>query len=236
MNKLAIFVEGTTEQIFAEKLVQYLGKRQRLGIRVERMHGGRRSVGRAISEIQGTSETGDHEYFVLIVDCGQDERVTSDIRERYDALIASDYRIIVGIRDVHPHARDDISRLRRAVASVLPSRPIQPLLVLGIMEAETWFLAEYTHFPRIHAALTLDRIERECGFNPQRDDMQLRDQPSKDLENIYFLEAINYHKTRNQVDRTVNSLDFDAIQDVVSAKIPDLFALIDIVQRFFAVT
>lgn len=234
MNKLAVFVEGTTEQILAEKLVHYLGSRQRVAIRVERMEGGRRSVGRAVTEIRGTSETGDHEYFVLIVDCGQDERVTSDIRERYDGLLASSYHTIVGIRDVYPRPRDHIQRLRDRFAFAMPNGPIQPLLVLGIMEAETWFLAEYSHFPRIHPALTVDRIERELGFNPLRDDMQLRDRPSSDLADVYFLEALNYHKTREHVERTVNSLNLDVVRDVLSARMPDLGTLICTIQRFFA--
>ena len=41
MNKLAIFVEGQTEQIFAERLVLSLGGDANVGVRVERVSGGR---------------------------------------------------------------------------------------------------------------------------------------------------------------------------------------------------
>ena len=47
------------------------------------------------------------------MNCGQDERVKSDIIERYDGLIASGYQVIVGVRDVYPTARNAIQRLAR---------------------------------------------------------------------------------------------------------------------------
>ena len=97
MNKLAIFVEGRTEQILAEALVRHLSSERNIAIRVERMGGGRGSGSRSVLQISGSSEDGTHDYFVLVVDCGNDERVTSDIVDRYDGLITANYKHIVGI-------------------------------------------------------------------------------------------------------------------------------------------
>lgn len=232
MNKLAIFVEGQTEQIFAEKLVLQLGADANVGIRVERVTGGRRGAPRVI-EITGTRSPQSREFFVLLVDCGQDERVKSDILDRYDGLIRADYEQIVGIRDVVPRARDDIRRIRDGFLFLLPNDPVMPILILAIMEIEAWFLAEYSHFPRIHASLTIDRIKQECGFDPVNDDMQLRERPSKDLEDVYFLETINYHKTRAHVERTVNSLDFSVVQNELATRIDDLGTFVALLQSFF---
>jgi len=187
-----------------------------------------------VVEIAGTSEPEGHEYFVLIVDCGQDERVKSDIIQRYDGLIAASYAHIVGIRDVFPHPRDDIEPIRIGFEFGLPNHPTKPTLILAIMEAEAWFLAEHSHFSRIHASLTIERIQQEFGFDPVNDDMQLRDHPSKDLEDIYFLETINYHKTRQHVERTVNSLDFSIVQNELATRIDDLENLVRLVHTFFA--
>lgn len=234
MNKLAVFVEGQTEQIFAEKLVLFLGGDANVGVGIERVSGGRRGGPRRVVEITGTSEDEGHEFFVLIIDCGQDERVKSDILDRYDGLIAANFEQIIGIRDVFPYPRGDIERIREGFEFGLPNDPTKPLLILAIMEAEAWFLAEHTHFSRIHASLTIDRIRQEFGFDPVNDDMQMRDYPSKDLEDIYFLETINYHKTRDHVERIVNTLDFSIVQDEVSAKIDDLQNLVRLIQTFFS--
>src|SRR5712691_2082154 len=208
MNKLAIFVEGQTEQIFVEKLVRYLGSDHNMSIQVQRLGGGSKNRPRTIIEISGTSEVANQDYFILIMDCGQDERVKSDIVERYNGLMTSGYRIIIGVRDVYPIPRNAIQRLREGLAFRLPTSPVIPLFVLGIMEIETWFLAEHTHFLHIHPSLTVDRIQQNFGFNPSIDDMQLRACPSKDLEDIYFLEYIYYDKNRECIERTVNFLDF----------------------------
>ncbi len=149
MSKLAIFVEGQTEQIFVEKLVRYLGSHRNISIQVQRLEGGSKNI-------------------------------KSDIIERYNGLIASGYQAIIGIRDVYPIPRNSIQRLRDGLAFLLPTRPFPPLFVLGIMEIETWFLAEHTHFLHIHPDLTINRIQQNFGFNPSIDDLQIRDRPSKD--------------------------------------------------------
>lgn len=75
MNKLAIFVEGQTEQIFVKKLVLSVGDHVNVEVRIECASGGKRGTGRSFVEITGTNKSNGHEFFVLIIDCGQDERV-----------------------------------------------------------------------------------------------------------------------------------------------------------------
>nr|VFK29820.1 MAG: hypothetical protein BECKMB1821I_GA0114274_101215 [Candidatus Kentron sp. MB]VFK74957.1 MAG: hypothetical protein BECKMB1821H_GA0114242_101315 [Candidatus Kentron sp. MB] len=232
MNRLAIFTEGRTEQIFAEKLVLFLGGDANVAVRVERAEGGKRRESRIV-EIIGTKGAEKHEFFVLIVDCGQDERVKSDIRERYNNLAKAGYQHIVGIRDLLPHRREDVERVRQGFKFGLPDGPIKPTLILAIMEFEAWFLAEYSHFSRIHKDITIERIRQELGFDPTHADIQLRDRPAKDLEDIYFLEAIPYHKTGEQVKQTVDSLDFSLIQNHVATRIADLGKLIRLIEAFF---
>ncbi|VFM97937.1 MAG: hypothetical protein BECKG1743D_GA0114223_102735 [Candidatus Kentron sp. G] len=233
MKKLAIFTEGRTEQIFAEKLVLFLGDDAKVAVRVERVEGGRRREPRRIIEITGTKEPEGHEFFVLIVDCGQDERVKSDILERYEGLAGAGYRHIVGIRDLAPHRREDLDRVRQGFQFKLPNDPITVSLILAIMETEAWFLAEHSHFSRLHEALTIERIRQEFGFDPMRDDMGLRDRPASDLEDIYFLEKIPYQKTREQVERTVNSLDLSLLRNRMATRIADLGKLVRLIEVFF---
>ncbi len=145
------------------------------------------------------------------------------------------YQTIIGIRDVFPTLRDNIQKLREGFAWHLRIDPVEPLLVLEIMEIEAWFLAEHSHFLQIHPSLTIDRIKQSFEFDPSIDDMQLRDHPSKDLEDIYFLENIAYHKTREHVERTVNILDFGIITKKLTLGIRDLGNLVNTIRHFFSV-
>ncbi|ETX06830.1 MAG: hypothetical protein ETSY2_14775 [Candidatus Entotheonella gemina] len=234
MRKLAIFMEGQTELIFVKKLVYVLGDNANVAIQEERVRGGRRGRTPRVVEMIGTNEPEGHEFFVLLIDCGQDERVKSDILDRYHGLVAVNYEQILAVRDVYPHSHGDVEAIREGFTFRLPNDPIQPFLILAIMEIEAWFLAEYSHFLRIHPDLTAKRIKHEFGFDVVNDDMQLRNHPSKDLEDIYFLETLFYHKTREHVEQTVNSLDFSEIRDRLATQITDLGELIRLIQSFFA--
>jgi hypothetical protein len=62
------------------------------------------------------------------------------------------------------------------------------------MEIEAWFLAEFSHFPRLDSDLTLETIRSNFGFDPSVDDMQLRNHPSQDIHRIYSLVGLEYKK------------------------------------------
>lgn len=233
MNKLAIFVEGQTEQIFAEKLVTEIAGAANVHIEKRKTRGSAKRE-RTMTLVEARAFDPDAEYFVQIVDCGRDEEVKSDIVERYDRLVEAGFQGIIGIRDVWPHKRDVIPQLRKGFRYRLKTDPISPVFVLAIMETEAWFLAEHTHFAHIHPALTVDRIKTELGFDPSTDDMQLRDYPSNDLDRIYFIETLVYDKSKTNVQRTVNALDFDSVRTEIVTKFADLQTLVDSIERFLS--
>ena len=107
------------------------------------------------------------------------------------------------------------------------------LFVLGVMEIEAWFLAEHTHFQRIHPDLEPNRINAKLGFNPSSDDMQMRTHPTEDLRNIYALENLAYNKTRNKVQRTIEVLDYADIYLSHRSKFPDVAMLMTKLDEFF---
>ena len=233
MNRLAIFVEGQTEQVFVEKLLKEIAGKSRLRIEIRRAFGGRKYQ-RTFSRVKVSGAESGQEYFTLIVDCGADNRVKSDIRENYQNLTERGYSAIIGIRDVHPVPRDDMSKLRHGLHWLMPKDPIEVLFVLGVMEIETWFIAEHTHFTRISDALTMQCIKAALGFDPSVDDIQLRDRPSTDLETIYSLADLDYDKSKATVQKTVDALDYARIYLELGDKIDDLQALIDSVDAFLA--
>lgn len=207
MNKLAVFVEGQTEQIFVEKsLIEIAGRNN---IRIEKcdLVGGRKTRKRL--HFSGVDDS--RKYFAYIIDCHGDSTVKSDIVDNYDSLIREGYSSIIGIRDVYPFARAEIPKLKCGLGLYVKTKPIAPVFILSVMEIEAWFLAEHTHFQRIHRALTVDRIRTALHFDPSRDDMELREHPSEDLHQVYALEGLAYRKREAQTERTVEALNYAEI-------------------------
>lgn len=233
MNKLAIFVEGQTEQLFAEKLLVEIAGAKKLRIEKRKARGGRKNK-RRLRLLETTAVDSQQEYFLLIVDCGEDERVGSDIRERYGNLVAQGYQAIIGIRDVFPQEREDIPKLREGLRYKLRTGPIEVLFVLAIMEIEAWFIAEHTHFARISDELTTERIKASIGFDPSTDDVELRDHPSQDLHEIYNLAGYFYKKSKTDVERTVDALDYARIYLALGKRLNDLQNLIERIDLFLS--
>ena len=231
MTKLAIFVEGQTEQLFVERLLLEIAGKRRVRIEKHEARGGKKGK-RRIRLIEASAPDSGQKFFVMIVDCGQDERVKSDIVERYDGLEKNGYQAIIGIRDVYPENRDDIPKLRRGLAYRVRTDPIQVLFVLAVMEIEAWFIAEHTHFARVSDELTPERIQAGVGFDPSTDDIELRDHPAADLHHIYQLVGLAYRKSKQHAERTVDILDYARVYLELGQQIGDLKALIESVDRF----
>ena len=235
MNKLAIFVEGQTEQIFAEKLIREIAGRQGVYIEQRLAVGGRGSDRRWLLLDSPSVQEG-NEYFVLIVNCGADNRVKSDIRDNYENLVKKDYQAIIGLRDAYPDARSrsDIPKLRVGLRHGLKTTPVEVLFVLGVMEIEAWFIAEHTHFARMSNSLTIELIVNNIGFDPSTDDIEQRPHPARDLRDIYSLVALTYDKHRTTVQKTIRVLDYTIIYLELAQRILDLRNLTAEIDRFLS--
>src|SRR5689334_15916069 len=123
---MALFVEGHTEALFATKLVVEVAG-DRVTIQHIKIRGGN-NVRRSATEIRAIKpETGDH-YYVLIVDCGNDDLVKTRIIEEHANLTKSGYQIIIGIRDVRPkYSFADIPKLARGLRTYIKTSliPVQ---------------------------------------------------------------------------------------------------------------
>jgi len=228
MKKLAIFVEGQTEQLFAERLVNEIAGKHKVSIQKHKSEGRSRLVC-----INGSKANQAQEYFVLIVDCGTDNRVKSDISENYESLVSSGYDGIIGVRDVFPDADySQIPKLRMGLQLRIKTKPIKVLFALGVMEIEAWFIAEHTHFLRLDSKLTTSYINSHLGFDPSRDDLERLPHPAGSLDAIYHLAGLLYDKNKNIVQRTVDILDYENIYCTLVDQFDDLSALIAAIDAF----
>ncbi len=233
MKKLAIFVEGQTELIFVEKLLLEIGNRRKISIKKQELKGG--SSCPFISILKGEIPvTKDTEYRVLLYCSCNDEKVLSDIRERYVNLKGRGYETIIGLRDLYPKSYSDRERVRNSIERALIGFD-SVRMVLAVMEIETWFIAELTHYARLSPGLTLDLI-RSSVINLEniRNFEEEIEHPSHILNRIYKLVGFAYGKRKNQVERTVFNLDYEELYISLREKINGLKEFLNCLDNFFS--
>jgi hypothetical protein len=231
MNRLAIFVEGYTEVVFVERLIEEIAGGKVL-IEQREIRGGTASK-RTMRLIKATKPHTGQEYFVLLVDCGGDETVKTRIREEHETLTSKGYSEILGVRDVRPkftHA--DIPKLEANLRKYIKTSLVPVQFILAIMEIEAWFLAETTHYARIDPAITPAAIKATLGFDPVNDDMELRLAPADDLNNCYAIGGKAYAK--HQAKDTVAALDYALIYMALTQKFRYLARLIGTIDSFLS--
>ncbi len=230
MNKLAIFVEGYTEAVFVEKLIEEIAGQNRVSIEHKTIRGGSK-VRRRMKLIKAARPHPRQEYYVLLFDCGGDEQVKTRILEEQGNLTKARYSRVIGIRDVRPNfTYGDIPKLEANLPKYIKTKLVPVTFILAIMEIEAWFLAEATHYPRIEPTITVTAIKANLGFDPENDDMEQRPCPSDDLNNCYAIGGKAYMKRQAKV--TVDALDYALIYMELRSKINYLDRLISVIDAF----
>lgn len=233
MKKIAFFVEGQTEQIFVTNLLMKIIGKKNLTLVLKSIVGGTNVPKREV--VKRMSISRNPEYLALVYDCGSDNRVKSAILENMLSLKESDYSKIVGVRDLYPLALDELPQLVRGL-NFLP-KDLKKLsdyykMIVAVREVETWFLAETKHYLRVDKRLTGEFIRKRLNFNPYTADPIYREHPSKDLNDIYRLVGRSYTKKRWQVERLVNRLDYNNMQQHVRHEISSLNELFGVIEEF----
>jgi hypothetical protein len=103
MKKVAIFVEGQTEQVFATELVRHIFGHAKVDVEVFQFSG--KTGARRINVIQSVNISPQISYYFRIYDCqggNENSTVKSDIIEQASSLINQSFSYIIGIRDVYP--------------------------------------------------------------------------------------------------------------------------------------
>ena len=232
-NRLAVFVEGQTEQKFMQKLIREIAGEANL--RLQAMKAVGPSKRRSLQQQYTTPDFPGTRYDVLIVDSGGDETVVSDMLDQYESLVKRGYSRILGLRDVRPRwSRRDIPKLERAMEKAmkmrLPPSPLPVDVLLAVMEIEAWFIAEYSHLEKI--GITCEAVKRELDFDPSTDDVELIDHPSVLLNQIYQLMGQSYKKKLRQVQGVVNRLDYARLYLGMREEVPRLGALFTAIDLF----
>src|SRR3981081_3105034 len=107
MNKMAIFVEGYTEIVFIDRLIEQIANDN--AVRIEwRLISGGTTCPRTSRQLKAAQVHTGQEHFVVIFDCGGDDLVKTRMVKAYPNLVNAGYSRIVCIRDVYPkYAREE---------------------------------------------------------------------------------------------------------------------------------
>lgn len=235
MKKLAIFVEGQTEEVFIEKLLLEFANQNSIVFNINRLSGGK-SCDRTPTIIKSEATTKHTEYYILIFTSCSDERVVSDYKERYHKLIDAGYDKILALRDLYPQSYENLERISGSITTVLNMDGIPNNIHIATREVETWFLGEYTHFSKIHEDITFSAISQHTSLSfPLEEYEQTILEPAKTLDKIYSSVGFRYKKRENQVLRTVNNIDYEYLYLEVRHKIPSLDYFIKDIDLFFEI-
>jgi hypothetical protein len=209
MKKVAVFVEGQTEQIFADELARNIFGHSKVDIE-ELQFSGIESL-RQIRTIRSVNIASSAEYFFRIYDChggNENSTVKSDIIDQFPQLLKESFSFIIGIRDVYP--LHDLAMLRSMIDFGLPNNVDLPIRVfLAVREIESWFLAEENHYRLIDESLTTSCVNAIVGFDITTTSTETIDQPSLILKKIYQSVGKDYNKKKWETERTVYILDYN---------------------------
>ena len=233
MRRLAIFVEGLTEQILVRKMLHAVLDRKRIAIQTVKITGGH-NVRMSFTVMRAANVDRQTDYYVLIYDCGGETNVKSYMLARRDKLIKSGYHMILGLRDVYPNfEREEVPRLLKGLNHKLPQRKAATEIFLAVMETEAWFLGEYKHLKKVSRKLTPGYINKNFGFNPQTENMEDREHPSDDMKRIYQAAGHDYTKKRDRLNAVIGKLDFNYFTHDLADKMPSLGAFVEGLEAFF---
>jgi hypothetical protein len=231
MIKIAIFVEGQTEQIFVSKLIMEMCSRGGAAIETRQLSGG--SGERKTIILKSDPQTSSARFYVLINDCHGDSSVKSDIIEQFPSLVKQSYTYIIGIRDLYPLT--DANRLKAGLCANLPQKEgVFTSIFLAIAEVESWLIAEDKHYKRISPLLTMDLVNSIAGIDVSRDSTESIPHPAETLHRIYSKVGKAYKKSALQVQRTVNALYFEHLRTGVRERVKSLKAFLDCLDSIFS--
>lgn len=202
MQRLAIFVEGQTERVFVRKLLVEIAGAKRIDFQEERY------LSKQFQLLSGFDNAGHVEYQALIVDCCGDGTVKSAILERRPGLVNAGYGLIIGLRDLYPLPRGELQDLKKGLAYKLPTAGVPTHVIVAVMEVEAWFAQDLHHFANIHPSLTPPFLASAFPVDLRTTSAEELEHPSEYLQGVYRLIGKGYRKSRSQVARTVNAIDY----------------------------
>jgi len=101
----------------------------------------------------------------------------------------------------------------------------------AVMEIEAWFLKEYSFLIKINNSLTQDNIKQKLKINLLNDDVELYPKPSKTLDDIYNLANLKYDKNKDEVIKIISMIDYKSLFTYVRKNMPHLHNFLEFIDN-----
>jgi hypothetical protein len=132
MKKLAVFVEGQTEQLFIVRLIKEVAGENNVIIDEEK-----RISGQCFTSINAHQINDNAKYYVLVRDCAADNAVKTAIIDAAESITRGNYQKIIGVLDVFPKTYTDIPKFKDGLNYRLPIINIPIIFILATMGKHT---------------------------------------------------------------------------------------------------
>ena len=230
MRRIKLVVEGQTERIFVEKLIEVVAGAMPYRLELKEYRGGVVKV----TGFRGNSDAPDVE--IELIDVGNDEQVRTFLEDRLAGFIGAGATSVYGLRDVFAgkNRRDVDVEINRQSDSQLSDRYGIPVRIfLANREIEAWFLSCPEFLVEIHPELTIQNIREKLKLDLLAIDPESIERPAVVMNSIYELVGLKYRKRAGQTHAMVAFFDFSCIYLIARERVPSLGEFLDAVDGFF---
>lgn len=223
-KKIAVFVEGQTEQIFLVELIKALAGKKNITFEHMKQHGGE------LVSTEVVLSGGIDDFYFLIVSCNNDNQVNSQIKRRHQSLTKNGYSHIVGIRDIYPSPLADLPLFEQYKNAGIPQEGTPVEIVLAVLETEAWFIAESTHFERLPRPISPHELAASFGIDRDINPDHI-EHPAILLDDIYRTKGMRYEKRRLQVTKLVRRLSMEEMYTSVASRSSSFRQLVSVLEN-----
>lgn len=212
MRKVAIFVEGQTEQIFVRECLLRLWDYHNIQLECRTLF-----TDHQYNHAEYDFPNPGAGFHFEIINVGNDNAVLPRILRREQYLWNQGFELILGLRDMYSRDYRElnadrpgkinpelIQRFLQGTATTINEKSIRPdkiVIHFAIMEVEAWFLGMYQYFARHHAALHPVHIQAGLAVDLQDCDPESEFyHPTYTLNAIYRLIGQQYGKSRGEIE------------------------------------
>ncbi len=225
-KKIAIYVEGQTEQIFVDHLIKTWWNYSGIEIQNIVLFGDRNSSSK-LHNFSSSNETAEDTFFFLIIDVQGFGSLPSAIADRANSQHENGFEII-GLRDLDPDHKIGGPHTALKTSQIISENINKALTLLGclhpekievffaIMEIETWWvgfiqaLAKWTKLPEKEILRIIDRIIT----SEERANLEIIAHPSSLIEKIGASCGKTKPKSFHDVMSFVSPITCEDIQSV----------------------
>jgi hypothetical protein len=221
MKKSVFVVEGQTERIFIEKLIEVVAGGLDYSVTSFEHHGD--SFIQLLS--RGTATEEQAKFVIRIIDVGNDERVRSYVDDENIATFKEKgFLGVYGLRDKYTgNSREVNLDFNVARDKELSEKwELDIAVVVAVQEVEAWFLSVPSFFAAYDNSLKIEKISSILGYDIAAIQVELIPHPAQTISKVLNTVGKQYKKKEKDVFKIIHNIDYETLYVHKSQVIPAL--------------